>query len=192
MSELNAVILCNSGYEKKHLIKLSEQLEKIRTPCKVFLSSTDDAARVEKENIYYIREKISMDNILPLATSSLKLLTDKEVSTTDPANYKPIKITDLQKLQISPCDIYLRIHKQNLEKHLLRFKRNEGFDHSRVKTYIDNELRYMYVKDKDLDIFKNAISAEMIKQLNLSCDKTQTSPISTKLTFDYLITELKG
>jgi hypothetical protein len=194
MPDLSAIIICNPMYQQPSLEKLSDKIKGSHSSCKILLpcDSKTDGDRVQADNIQYTKETLTTKSILLILAKSFNLLLKSNTSEHDDSQYSPIDIKNLLHLQIAPCDIFIKIYKKDGVKYLLRFKGNEGVDHSRVRKYIENDLSKMYVSESDILVYKNHISADMMKRLEFSCLSTEKRGEDTKRTYDFLLTDLKN
>lgn len=192
INKITGVIIIQKEFKEKDLSKLSEKMREFHPGGKILLSSDHSEHQLFKlPNLHFLSADISTKEFLSSIKMHLKLDINLYSSSMNHKSFEKVDIHEFKEFKISPCNVYLKIFKQQGEKFLLRFKANEEIDLNRVSSYIDNGLEELYVQEKDYEYFKNGHSNKMIKKLNLKFLTNEHRATNTQEAYKNLVKNLK-
>lgn len=118
-----------------------------------------------KDEVHQIPEPMDLDLLIHLVTEHLEVV-EGDHPYSHHLDYVPFPLHYFYDLKKAPCDVFIRIRKDNNQyKFYKRVNAEESFDRWILNKYYDNGLREFYVQNEDRKLLIEFISTELMEKL---------------------------
>lgn len=128
-----------------------------------------------KEEYLTLKDDLKWEELVENASNILGI-NYEEVKKNRQQSFLPIDINYFFEINESPCDIYIRLKKDDSYEYVKRLYSNDKFEKEDIDRYIDNGLTKLYVHKDDQQLFSTYVTNKIIQKL-----EDNDLPLQTRL-----------